>query len=108
MNQLLHNPKPTSNLSKVVLKKLTPNATKLLYPLQSQKLLLRRPGKEGQFGKLKVSLRIEELLIPTKLISEAANTSAKPSNLASSGTAIPIAMNTEINKNENKVAEEMV
>ena len=69
-------------LSKQIAKKLTPNATRLLFPLCQQKLLLKRPGKDSQFGKFKVTIRIEEL--SQKLLSEVQIT--KP-NLAGSGTA---------------------
>ena len=55
----------------------------MLFPLCQQKLLLKRPGKDGQFGKFKVTIRIEEL--SHKLLSEAPITT-KP-NLAGSGTA---------------------
>ena len=61
MTQLLANSRPI--MKQTIPKKLTPNATKLLFPLQNQKLLLKRPGKDGQFGKFKVTLRVEELVI---------------------------------------------
>jgi hypothetical protein len=65
--------KPVPALSKMVPKKLTPNATKYLFPICQQKLLLKRPGKDGQFGKFKVNIRIEELLInPPKLVTDTA------------------------------------
>ena len=82
-SQMITYTRPMPALSKQIAKKLTPNATRLLFPLCQQKLLLKRPGKDGQFGKFKVTIRIEEL--SHKLLSEAPITT-KP-NLAGSGTA---------------------
>lgn len=81
-SQMITYTRPMPALSKQIAKKLTPNATRLLFPLCQQKLLLKRPGKDGQFGKFKVTIRIEEL--SHKLLSEAPIT--KP-NLAGSGNA---------------------
>jgi hypothetical protein len=99
--------RPMPALSKQIAKKLTPNATRLLFPLCQQKLLLKRPGKDGQFGKFKVTIRIEEL--SHKLLSEAPIT--KP-NLAGSGNAttglqiLPSSHNAElITKAEKDVNE---
>lgn len=33
--------------SKIIPKKLSANATKILFPIRDQKLLMRRPGKDG-------------------------------------------------------------
>ena len=78
--------KPMPALSKIIPKKLTPNATKLLFPICAQKLLLKRPGKDGQFGKFKVNLRIEELILNQKMLSDTQPTTSKV-NLAGSGNA---------------------
>jgi hypothetical protein len=42
---------------------LTVNAVKILFPIREQKLLFKRPGKEGQFGKCRISVKIEDLLM---------------------------------------------
>ena len=61
MSQLIANSKPLMN--KIIPKKLSANATKILFPIREQKLLMKRPGKEGQFGKCKIVVKMEDLLI---------------------------------------------
>lgn len=46
---------------KLIPKKLTANAVKMLFPIREQKLLFKRPGKEGQFGKFKINVKMEDL-----------------------------------------------
>ena len=41
-------------------KKLTANAIKMLFPIREKKLLFKRPGKEGFFGKIKINIKIED------------------------------------------------
>lgn len=48
--------------NKIIPKKLSVNANKILFPIREQKLLMKRPGKEGQFGKCKINVRVEDLL----------------------------------------------
>jgi hypothetical protein len=63
MSQLIANSRPMASQAKVVqLKRLTTNANKILYPIREQKLLFKRPGKDGQFGKLKITLKVEDML----------------------------------------------
>ena len=64
MNSLIANTKPSLPQSKNLQKKLTANASKLLFPIREQKLLLKRSGKEGQFGMFKVTARMEDLTLP--------------------------------------------
>ena len=45
---------------KIVAKKLTSNAIKMLFPIREKKLLFKRPGKEGFFGKIKINIKIED------------------------------------------------
>jgi hypothetical protein len=48
MSQLIANSRPLMLAqSKILLKKLTANANKMLFPIREQKLLMKRPGKEG-------------------------------------------------------------
>ena len=47
---------------KIVQKKLTANAVKMLFPIREKKLLFKRPGKEGFFGKIKINIKIEDQL----------------------------------------------
>lgn len=61
MNQLIQNSKPIMAATKVLPKKLTANAIKMLFPIRNQVILVKRPGKEGQFGKFKINLKIEDL-----------------------------------------------
>lgn len=75
MNQLITNSKPLLPLNKILPKKLTANASKILFPLPMQKLLLKRPGKDSQFGKFKVTLKIEELNLSKVAISHVLNQS---------------------------------
>lgn len=46
--------------TKIVQKKLTTNAIKMLFPIREKKLLFKRPGKEGNFGKIKINIKIED------------------------------------------------
>ena len=64
MNSLIANNKPSLPQSKNIQKKLTANASKILFPIREQKLLLKRSGKEGQFGMFKVTVRMEDLTVP--------------------------------------------
>ena len=48
--------------TKIVQKKLTTNAIKMLFPIREKKLLFKRPGKEGNFGKIKITIKIEDNL----------------------------------------------
>ena len=109
--------RPVPALSKIIPKKLTQNAARLLFPICSQKLLLKRPGKEGQFGKFKINIRIDELIIINqKLASEVQGTTTKQNSLASSGNAItglPVVMNASSGgvtdpKTDHKIVDEMV
>jgi len=59
---LITNNKPNPPLTKIVPKKLSANAVKMLFPIRNQKLLFKRPGKEGFFGKCRISIRLEDLL----------------------------------------------
>jgi len=47
MTQLITNNKPTPPTTKIVPKKLSVNAVKIFFPIREQKLLFKRPGKEG-------------------------------------------------------------
>jgi hypothetical protein len=48
MSQLIANSKPIMlPQSKIIPKKLSANANKILFPIREQKLLMKRPGKEG-------------------------------------------------------------
>ena len=47
--------------AKILPKKLTHNAIKLLFPIREQKILIKRSGKDGQFGKFKIMVKMEEL-----------------------------------------------
>jgi len=62
MNSLITNTRPSMAQSKIIPKKLSVHASKILFPIREQKLLLKRTGKEGQFGKFKISVRIEDIL----------------------------------------------
>mmetsp|Transcript_18436 Transcript_18436/g.13409 ORF Transcript_18436/g.13409 Transcript_18436/m.13409 type:complete len:94 (+) Transcript_18436:3-284(+) len=62
MTELITNNKPNPPSTKIVAKRLSTNAFKLLFPVREQSLLFKRPGKEGQFGKCRITLKIEDLL----------------------------------------------
>ena len=50
-------PPPT----KIIPKKLSAHASKILFPIREQKLLFKRPGKDGQFAKARITVKIEEI-----------------------------------------------
>ena len=60
MSSLIANVKPIPP-TKTIPKKLSANASKYLYPIRDQKLLFKRPGKEGQFAKARIIVKIEEV-----------------------------------------------
>ncbi|CDW90779.1 UNKNOWN [Stylonychia lemnae] len=76
MSSLITNPKPVPPQSKVLPKKLTLNANKMLFPINPQKLLIKRPGKEGQFGKFKIIVKMEDLSTSKTLINTSINMSS--------------------------------
>jgi hypothetical protein len=47
MSSLITNARPIPPPTKIIQKKLTANAIKMLFPIREKKLLFKRPGKEG-------------------------------------------------------------
>ena len=60
MTLLITNSRPFIPPKKIVQSKLSVNAIKMLYPIREKKLLFKRPGKEGFFGKCRINIRIED------------------------------------------------
>ena len=61
MSQLISNARPIPPPTKIIPKKLSAHASKILFPIREQKLLFKRPGKEGQFAKARITVKIEEI-----------------------------------------------
>ena len=76
MTSLITNTKPNPLNNKMVAKKLSSNAVKYLFPIREQKLLFKRSGKDGTFGKTKVYLKVEEI-VPSKQIGNTVGSSFK-------------------------------
>lgn len=47
MSLLITNARPIPPPTKIVAKKLSAHASKILFPISDQKILFKRPGKEG-------------------------------------------------------------
>lgn len=60
MNQLITSMKPQSSLSFVSFR-LSQNALRYIFPIREQKILIKRPGKDGQFAKARVVIKLEDL-----------------------------------------------
>jgi hypothetical protein len=63
MTSLIANIRPIPPQTKILPKKLSANAQKMLFPIREQKLLFKKSGKESQFAKAKISVKIEDLLL---------------------------------------------
>lgn len=62
MNQMITNMKPILPYqSAKILPKLSTNAQKILFPIREQKILFKRPGKEGQFINVRITLKLEDM-----------------------------------------------
>lgn len=62
MNQLITNMKPIIPFPNTkITPKLSSNAQKILFPIREQKILFKRPGIDGQFINVKVTLRLEDM-----------------------------------------------
>jgi hypothetical protein len=63
MNQLITNMKPMAAFPSIknASLKLSVNAMKHIFPIREQKILFKRPGKEGQFANSKVVIKLEDV-----------------------------------------------
>lgn len=62
MNQMITSMKPMVSFSQTkILPKLSSNAMKILFPIREQKILFKRPGKDGQFANAKVVIKLEDV-----------------------------------------------
>lgn len=60
MNQLITSMKPQSSLSFLSFR-LSQNALRYIFPIREQKILIKRPGKDGQFAQARVVIKLEDL-----------------------------------------------
>ena len=62
MAQLITSMKPIASFpSTKILPKLTANAMKILFPIREQRILFKRPGKDGQFANARVTIKLEDV-----------------------------------------------
>jgi len=61
MNQLITSMKPLMSFSTKTNLKLSSNAMKFIFPIREQKILFKRPGKDGQFTNARVIIKLEDV-----------------------------------------------
>lgn len=62
MNQMITNMRPSLPFSYTkIVPKLSQNAQKILFPITEQKILFKRPGKDGKFINAFVIIKLDDM-----------------------------------------------
>ena len=69
MNQLITSMKPQNSVNFVSFR-LSSNALKYIFPIREQKILFKRPGKDGQFVNARISIKLENIMHLENIIAQ--------------------------------------
>jgi hypothetical protein len=87
MNQLITSMKPQNSINFTTFR-MSANALKYLFPIKEQKILFKRPGKDGQFANARVVIKLEDINLLSQAQSPGAIASEPQSTTSAQRTSL--------------------